>query len=160
MLLFLPLSLLSTTTAPLACSLLLHCVAPLSIYLTLFLSLLPFTSFLPTPLTTMSSVVRFAEGTKDFDSPSKAFNGNSNHTNAKTDLARNRGELCFNMHGKITIVKYKDLVRRFLPSFHEHTTTSPNIFRALSKPKSEKNMYERIVSFVSLLSIEGVWLIS
>ncbi len=99
----------------------------------------------------MSSQVRFAEGTKDFDSPAKPFNGNSSHTNTKPDLARNRAELCFNMHGKITIVEYSEFVDHFLPSFNENEITHKNIFEKIARPTGEPDMYKELVSFVQYL---------
>ena len=96
----------------------------------------------------MSSQVRFAQGTKDFDSPAKPFNGNSGHTSTKADLARNRAELCFNMHGKITIVEYSEFVDHFLPSFNENEVKHDNIFELIDKPKSEPDMYNELVSFI------------
>ncbi|KAI1797453.1 hypothetical protein LXA43DRAFT_969406 [Ganoderma leucocontextum] len=92
----------------------------------------------------MSNQVRFAEGTKDFDSPAKPFNSNSGHTNTKPDLARNRAELCFNMHGKITIVEYSEFVNYFLPSFNENEITHENIFENIPRLTGEHDMYEEL----------------
>ncbi|KAI1784348.1 hypothetical protein LXA43DRAFT_976734 [Ganoderma leucocontextum] len=92
----------------------------------------------------MSNQVRFAEGTKDFDSPAKPFNGNSGHTNTKPDLARNRAELCFNMHGKITIVEYSEFVNHFLPSCNEKEITRKNIFENIGRPTGELDMYQEL----------------
>ncbi|PIL30507.1 hypothetical protein GSI_07207 [Ganoderma sinense ZZ0214-1] len=92
----------------------------------------------------MSNQVRFVPGTKFSDSPAKPFNGNSGHTNTKPDLARNRAELCFNMHGKITIVDYADFVKLFLPPFQDDQTTHVNIFENIARPKGEPDMYKEL----------------
>ncbi|PIL33435.1 hypothetical protein GSI_04057 [Ganoderma sinense ZZ0214-1] len=91
----------------------------------------------------MSSQVRFAEGT-NFDSPAKPFNGNSSHTSTKPDLARNRAELCFNMHGKITIVEYSEFLDHFLPSFNHDKKKHDNIFEHIDRPKGEPDMYKEL----------------
>ncbi|KAI1784352.1 hypothetical protein LXA43DRAFT_1186478 [Ganoderma leucocontextum] len=97
----------------------------------------------------MSNQVRFAEGTKDFDSPAKPFNGNSGHTNTKPDLARNRAELCFNMHGKITIVEYSEFVNHFLPSCNEKEITRKNIFENIGRPTGELDMYQELPTAIN-----------
>ena len=95
----------------------------------------------------MSNQVRFSLDTKVSDSPAKAFNGNSSHTNTKPDLARNRAELCFNMHSKITIVDYAEFVDLFLPAVEGDKATHANIFEKIPRPNGEPDMYRELVSF-------------
>ncbi|PIL33393.1 hypothetical protein GSI_04013 [Ganoderma sinense ZZ0214-1] len=98
----------------------------------------------------MSNQVRFVHGTKLSDSPAKPFNGNSGHTNTKPDLARNRAELCFNMHGKITIVDYTKFVELFLPPLQDDKTAHVNIFENIPRPKGEPDMYKELLPSASL----------
>ena len=100
----------------------------------------------------MSNQVRFSQDTKFFDSPAKAFNGNSSHTNTKPDLARNRAELCFNMHGKVTIVDYAKFVELFLPAVKGDKATHTNIFQKIPQPNGEPDMYRELVSFPVICS--------
>nr|VWO97254.1 Uncharacterized protein [Ganoderma boninense] len=95
----------------------------------------------------MSNQVRFSHGTKFSDSTANTFNGNSSHTNTKPDLARNCAELCFNMHGKVTIVDYAKFVELFLPAVEGDKATHTDIFEKIPRLNGEPDMYRELVSF-------------
>ena len=95
----------------------------------------------------MPSHVRFSEDTKVADSPHKGFINKANETNATEDLAHDRGELRFNMHGKITIVEYSEFVELFLPPSNDTDEIAhENIFENIDRPKGEPDMYKELVS--------------
>ena len=95
----------------------------------------------------MPSHVRFSEDTKVADSPHKGFINKSNETNATEDLAHDRGELRFNMHGKITLVSSDDFFAHFLPSVNTPKSAINAVrFAELAKPSSEGEMYSSLVS--------------
>ena len=106
------------------------------------------TRFLTPPflLTPMPSHVRFSEDTKVADSPHKGFINKASETNATEDLAHDRGELRFNMHGKITLVSSDDFFAHFVPSVNTLGEINADIFAQLAKPSSESEMYLSLVS--------------
>ena len=90
--------------------------------------------------------VHFSPDTNQFDSPVKAFNFGSDHTNTAHSLADKRGELRFNMHGKVTVVDYSEFINHFLPSFNTPQEKCENVFKEGATPAVESNMYSYLVS--------------